>query len=316
MDDRRSLATGVRPSQVTSAFRRVGALPLRFLALLTGSRRQFNLPRWTRGREFRDLHSTAVAWLESHFELIEGAAPWLHRAGRQVRDTCSGQVKGLALDLTPHFKASVSCAREVTAVYGFDGPLTARLRSLDQAIPAAGWELPARQTWQDFDSGTAATTPGLAEFRTRWVTDRQVVLTWRPTAALGLPAGGERMRPRAHPPLAPSMRVTWSSRGQPPGWLGDPNEAKDTTRNYLPLEVSEPGVQELLEQALVRSEHVLTVTIELSYYSNPDARAWRQRIPRYILQPGAITSDKPPLGAGGLGGQQYMPGPQHVDGTF
>ncbi len=267
----------------SARLRRVGAVPLRILALLAGSRRQFNLPRWTRSGEFRDLHSSAAAWLENHFELIEGGAPWLHQAGRQVRDACSGQFRGLTLDFTPHFKASVSCARAVTAVYGFDGPLTARLRSLDRAIPAAGWELPARQTWQDFDSGSAATSPGMAAFRRRWVTDRQVVLTWRPTAALGLPAGSARMRPWPHPSLAPSMRVTWSSRGQPAGWLGDPPETRAATRNYLPLEVSEAALPELLEQALARYEHALTVTIELSYYSNPDARAWRHRVPRYIL---------------------------------
>jgi hypothetical protein len=283
VDDPRSLAKGARPSQATSALSRVAAPPLSILALLAGSRRQFDLPRWTGGREFRDLHSSAVTWLENHFELIEGGAPWLHQAGRQVRDSCSGQFRGLTLDFTPHFKASVSCARAVTAVYGFDGPLTARLRSLDEAIPAAGWELPARQTWQDFDSGAAAASPGMAEFRRRWVTDRRVVLTWRPTAALGLPPGSERMRPWPHPPLAPYMQVTWSNRGQPTGWLGDPNETRAATRNYLPLEVSESGVPELLEQALGRYQHALTVTIDLAYYSNPNPRAWRHRVPRYIL---------------------------------
>jgi len=179
-------------------------LPLRALALLAEARRQFDLPRWTRSQEFRDLHSTSVAWLESHFELIERGAPWLHRVGSDVRDFCSGRVTGLTFDLTPHFKANVGCAREVTAVYGFDGPQLARLRSLDQAMPAAGWAM-----------GTSAT--------------------------------------------------------------------RQTTRNYLPLEISESSVPELLEQALAEHEHALTVAIRLSYYSISSTRAWRHGVARYIL---------------------------------
>jgi hypothetical protein len=226
-----------------------------------------------------------VAWLDSNFEVIEGGAPWLHLIGRDVRDFCSGRVRGVNLGLTPQFKAGVGCARAVTAVYGFDGPWIGRLRSLDQALPAAGWEMAGavRPRWQDLDPDAAATVRGAAKFRMQWMTDRQVTLAWQPTAALGLPIGAERMRPWGRPPLAPRMRVTWSSRGQETGWRPNPSRTQGATRNYLPLEVSESGVPELLEHALARHEHALTVTIDLSYYSNPDPRARRHRVPRYVL---------------------------------
>jgi hypothetical protein len=154
------------PSPATGALPRVGRPLVRALVLLAKTRRQFSLPRWTRSRQFRDLQGSAVAWLDSNFELIEGGAPWLHLIGRDVQDSCSGRVRGVTLSLTPQRKASVACARAVTAVYGFDGPWIARLRSLDQAMPAAGWEMPGAvpQRWQDLDPDAAATARGVAKF--------------------------------------------------------------------------------------------------------------------------------------------------------
>jgi hypothetical protein len=277
MDDLPSLATGALP--------RVGRPLVRALVLVARTRRQFNLPRWTRRREFRDLRGSAVAWLDSNFELIEGGAPWLHLIGRDVRDSCSGRVRGVNLELAPQFKASVGCARSVTAVYGFEGPWIARLRSLDQALPVTGWEMPGavRQRWRDLDPDAAATAQGVAKHRMSWMTERQVALAWQPTEALGLPVGAERMRPWGRPPLAPSMRVTWSGREEETARSTTPGRTRGATRNYLPLEVSESGAPELLEQALARHEHALTVTIDLSYYSNSDPRARRHRVPRYVL---------------------------------
>jgi hypothetical protein len=267
----------------------VAALVLR--ALIGAPRRQFDLPRWTGGREFGGLHATSVAWLDGHFEVIERGAPWLHRVGTDVWDFCKGGVSNPFLRFTSGFSATAGCVREVTAVYGFDGPLTARLRSLDQALPAGGWEmtgLALRQTWQDLDADRAAAAQGLTMHRTRWMTDRRVNLGWRPTAALGYPPGGQGTPPWGQPPLTPRMRVTCSSRGQETGWGRDPNKARDTSRNYLALEASETGVPELLEEALAGHEHALTVTIHLAYYSNPDARARPHRIPRHLFptQPG------------------------------
>jgi hypothetical protein len=280
--------TGVRPL-AARALQLVAASVLR--ALIGAPRRQFDLPRWTRGRQFSGLHAASVAWLDGHFEVIERGAPWLHRVGSDVWDFCQGGVSNPFLRFTSDFSATAGCVREVTAVYGFDGPLTARLHSLDQAMPAAGWEmsdLALRQTWQNLDPGRAADAQGMARARTRWMTDRRVNLGWRPTAALGYPPGGEGTPPWGQPPLTPHMRATWSSRGQETGWQRDPNKTRDATRNYLALEVSEAGVPELLEEALAGHEHALTVTIHLAYYSNPAARERPHRIPRHLFptQPG------------------------------
>jgi hypothetical protein len=178
----------------------------------------------------------------------------------------------------------------VTAVYGFEGPLITRLRSLDQALPPIGWELgdlARRQSWADLDPGMAAAADGLARYRTSWMRERQVNLTWRPTAALDYPRAAELMRPWGQPPLEPRMRATWSSRGQEVvGWPRKPGETPEPgvrTRNHLPLEISGPAVPELLDETFARNAHALTLTIEFSYYSNPNAVVRPHRIPRYLL---------------------------------
>ena len=246
--------------------------------VLTGApRRQLNLPRWTGGREFRHVHAASVAWMDSHFELIERGAPWLRRVGSDVWDYCRGAVMPF-FRLTPGFSATAGCTREVTAVYGCDDPLIPRLRTLGQALPPAGWELGTAalpQTWMDLDPDRAAAAEGLASHRTSWMTDRQVTLSWRPTEALDFPPDGEGTPPWQRPPLTPHMRVTWSSRGQATGWRPDPGKTSGATLNYLPLEVSQAHVPDLLDQALARYDHALTVTIILPYYSNPTRRRGR-----------------------------------------
>lgn len=202
------------------------------------------------------MRRAAVAWLDSHFELIE-RAPWLNRVGGDVRDSCSAYVRGLTEDFfSPRPRGTVGCARTVTAVYGFDDPLIARLRSLDQALPAAEWELgdlARRQSWADLDPAAAAAANGLARHTTRWMTDRQVNLTWRSAAPLDYPREAERMRPWGQPPLEPRMGVTWSSHGQETGWRRNPGETPERgvrTRTHLPLEISELTVPEPLDEAL------------------------------------------------------------------
>jgi hypothetical protein len=227
-----------------------------------------------------------VVWLDSHFLLIEKGAPWLIRVGDDVLDFCKGGVANRFERGKGSSGAAVGCIRNVTVVYGFDGGLIMRLRSLDQAIPAAGWQLGTRalpQSWADLDPDRAASAEGLARHRTRWMTDRMVSLRWSSTAAIGYPADAAEMRPWGQPPLAPQMRATWSSRGQSTGWREDPNKKRDRTRNYLPLEISDLSAPDLLDQALARHEHALTVTITLAYYSNPNAKVLGHRVPRYLL---------------------------------
>jgi hypothetical protein len=283
--------TGGARSLPASGLRLVIAPLLR--ALVGYPRRQFDLPRWTRGSEFGGLHAAAVAWLDGHFEAIELRAPWLQRVGSDVWDFCKGGVSNPFLRIQPGSTATARCVREVSVVYGFDGPLIARLRSLDEAIPAAGWEMrgAVRPSWADLDgahmdgTGIAA---GRVSRQTRWMADRHVSLRWHPTGAVGYPPGGEGMPPWGESRLTPSMRVSWHSRGQERRDRRDPNRDREPTRNYLPLEVSQAEVPGLLADALARHEHALRVTIHLAYYSNPNALARPHRIPRYLLptQPG------------------------------
>jgi hypothetical protein len=246
---------------------------LRVLVAMPG--RQLNILRWTRGREFRQVHAVSVAWMDSHFELLERGAPWLNGAGRDVRDFCSGGVRPF-FRLEGGHGAAVRCSRRVTAVYGFDGQLVPLLRSLDQALRPAGWNLGTRalpQSWADLDPGRALTAQKLARHRTRWMVDRQVNLTWQPTEGL---ATRRTVRER-HPGAGSCWRQVSGFRGPPrgqaTGWHEDPNRQRPATRGYVAVEVSDAGVVRLLEQALDRYEHALTVTVSLRDYSNPNARA-------------------------------------------
>jgi hypothetical protein len=260
------------------------ALGLALRVLIGAPRRQLNLRRWVDSREFTDLHDASVAWLEQHFQVIERGAPWLHRIGSDSWDVCQGGVSNPILRLAPGHSASAVCVRQVTAVYGFDGPLTARLISVGEALLAAGWELTrtaAGQAWTDLD-GTA-NVAGAGSHRNRWIANGRALLRWRPTAALTYPAGGEGTPPWGRPPLSPSMRVSWSSRGQETGVRPNPDKTRGATRNFLPLEASDAGLPDLLREALDHHEHALRMAINLCYYSNPNARARPHRIPRYFL---------------------------------
>ncbi|MGD0374303.1 MAG: hypothetical protein ABSB01_06945 [Streptosporangiaceae bacterium] len=67
--------------------------------------------------------------------------------------------------------------------------------------------------------------------------------------------------PRRTRGLTPACGFPGPAANKKQGWRLDPNKTRGPTRGYLPLEVSESNVPELLEQALARHEHALTVTI-------------------------------------------------------
>lgn len=244
--------------------------------------------RWMRGREFADLHAESVTWLDRHLEVIEGGAPWLHRIGCDVWDFCVGGVTPfLALLQKPG--AGARCSRKLTAVYGFDGQLLPLLRSLDRALPPAGWSIDhPGQSWADLDPARAAVATKMEKFRSRWMVDRRVNLTWKATGQLGYPPGGPGTPPWGQQLLAPRMLVTWCSRGQATGWVGNESSKRRSVsgqfgRGHVAVEVSEDQVVRLLDEALDHHEYALTVTIELQYYANPAARSREHRIPRYLL---------------------------------
>jgi hypothetical protein len=103
---------------------------------------------------------------------------------------------------------------------------------------------------------------------------------------LSRPEGMAGTPPWGRLPLSPDMSVACVSRGQarqpaPSAQLG--NRIRTAPRNYLLLDASEVDRQVLEEAALGRQEYALAVAITLTYYSNPDAKQRRHRIPRYWL---------------------------------
>jgi hypothetical protein len=218
------------------------------------------------------LREVIVAWLDSHFQLLEHSAPWLSRIGAEVYDHCSG---GVSPRLSRNFmatsrssRASAQCHRQVTVVYGFDGAPATRLGSLAEALSAAGWERygpNAEQPW-------TADLDGLARLR------------WRPSAALSHPPGLAETPPWGGHRLSPLMQLLWSDREQDSEWRPNPPRRRwRATRDHLPVEISEAEASSLLSEALERHQHVLAVTMDLSYYANVKALSRPHRLPRYLF---------------------------------
>lgn len=252
-------------------------------------RRQFNLPRLAGSGGFLAIRGEYTAWQDRHFEVIEQGAPWLHLMGRDVYETCGGGVpRPPVLDFSPRRGPGVSCARNVTAVYGFDGPEADRLRSLELAFPVAGWETGRRETkgsWADIYDAVLACAPDALPAHRAWMAYRDVNLEWQPGAVIGRPSYGAGVPPwgDGRPPFQPRMRVCWLSAGQAIRATGDPNRASSATRNLLPLENSDVQLPELLDGALRRHDHALSVTMELTYYANVSPLRRPYRIRRYLL---------------------------------
>lgn len=244
-------------------------LPLRALKAISRmvwvvlvSRRQLNLPRWVRGHTFADLHSVMVAWLDSHFAMVERSAPWLHRVGSDVWDYCKGSVHSpVDISFAPRVRASAGCVRDVIVVYGFDGDLPERIRQLVKALSAAGW----------------------GRMRPHPDGDGYTTLSWRPNAELSCPPGMEGVPPWGGPALDPHMWLSWSSQGQATRLRQDPNRALSSSRNYLAVESTGTEYWKLPDEALNHHNHTLAVHIRLAYYSNLNPLARRCRIPRYLL---------------------------------
>lgn len=267
----------------------LGAIPV--IVIASGiPRRQFNLPGLVASSEFLAIRSEYVAWQNRHFEVIEQGAPWLHLVGRDVHETCHGRVprsRGL-FDLSPRPGPTVGCGRDVTAVYGFDGPETDRLHSLELAFPVSGWEIGRRDmtgSWADIDDAALAGPPDTLPLHHRWMAYRDTNLTWRPSAAIGHPSYGEGSPPWGddRPPFVPRMRVSWLRAGEEITATRDTNRTSSVTRNHLPLENSDVQHPELLEEALRRHDYAMSVTMELSYYVNYSPRSRPHRVRRYLL---------------------------------
>jgi hypothetical protein len=237
-------------------------------------RRVPNLARLTRSAGFAQLQSAAAAWTDQSFELIEDGAPWLDRAGRRVLDRCDTGLNSRAFSF-PRDPPYVTCCREVTVVYGFDGSLPGRLAGLAAALGAAGW-------------GASADTIPLRDLDQRKRPVEQV--TWSPTEGFGLPAGLATMPPDRRFPLTGwlYMTIDWASRGQSPELVTTrerhwPDDPRAGTATYQPVQVADADVGRLAGQALEQHEHAVAIRIEVTYYLNSNVNARPGRLRKRLL---------------------------------
>ncbi len=225
------------------------------------SRRQFNLPRWTRRQEFFDLHSSAVSWLDENLSILERDASGLRRFGTDTWDYCHGAVRSIFhfAVAAPRRLPSVGCTRNVIAVYGFDGDPGERLEKIAETMSTAGWKRIAPLPMRPWEGANG-----------------YAMLEWQPDAKdAEAPWGGKNS--------SPHMTLSWCSRGQETPLEQVPSRTHISTRNYLALECSGTEYWNLPESALESHEHVLAVTVTLSYYSSLDSWRPQRRIPRHLL---------------------------------
>jgi hypothetical protein len=244
-------------------------------------RRVPDLARFTRRAYFRRLQPSAAAWADASFERIEQHLPWLDRAGRCVYDRCETNMTSNPFSF-PRDPPRVTCRREITVVYGFDGDLRGRLTEVADCVSTAGWG--------DLRGGPEAAVPDMAERAPPvWP------LAWAPVPDFALPGGLETMPPERRFPLESWLRmgIGWASRSEPAELVttretsrsGDPRTA---TATYRPVEIAGDDSWHLAAQALARHEHVLAIRVDITYYKNANVNARPGRLRKKVLPAWAI----------------------------
>lgn len=242
-----------------------------FLITWHAPRRLPDLVRFTAGARFASLHDPAAAWTGAQFRLIESGASWLHLAGRRLDDYCRvSDDKSLDLRLAP---IGAECRRSETAIYGADGPLSARLAELGAVLGHAGWA--------DFFSYGAASIPaGSLQSQRPPVTGQ-----WQSASA----PGGPEAVPPAGVRQGRQLTVGWTSRGQPPDpqWTLDgrwhqgqppaPEPPRTASRYCQPVDCRYADTEALAADALSSHEHAIALRIGICYYLNPDVRRFPMR---------------------------------------
>lgn len=218
-----------------------------------------DLGRFTRSAAFRDRQVTASTWINRHFSLIEQGAPWLDRAGAEVRDYCTagagnrftaGWVAGHTFPATP----SVGCYRHMAVVYGFDGALGARLPELANALLfMAGWGEQSEHFWQ----AGRWTHAKVAIQRLPEAGGRRNA-SWDPVPALERPADMEIVpwNPRNREHL-PHLVIAWASHRGPgipdglsAGYFGPVRDDLAANPRYQPVDISDEDIGALQARAL------------------------------------------------------------------
>lgn len=236
-----------------------------------------DLKRFTQRAEFRDLHSAAAEWMDSHFQLIEREAPWLSRTERTVTDYCitaKNFRRSIGEGIKLFFQAAprVTCQRRVVIAYGFAGSLPSRLADLTGALARVGWSAV---------DVTSVNRPAGRASSVRW---ESVPGSAAPPLLQAKPAD------RALQPCA--IGIAWSSQGQ-----GQEQEirryphvnASDirfATPLYQPVELTgDPGLDSapLANTALAANEHAVGIVMTLDYYVNSNTNARPHRLRKRLL---------------------------------
>jgi hypothetical protein len=254
-----------------------------FLIAWSMPQRLPDLSRFTASARFGLLHDPAVAWTDAQFGLIEAGAPWLELAGRRPDDCC--QVRA-DKDFDFHRATiGVECERSVTAIYGADGPLPARLAELGTVMSQAGWG--------DFFSYGA---PHGVPRGTLQSQSPPVSGNLQP----GAPGVGPEVTDAGTEPVPPAgvhqarvVNIGWASRGQQPDpkWTLDgrwhagepaaPEPPRTASRSCHLIDCRYVDTEALAADALSRHEHVIAIRLAVPYFVNPDLRHYPMR--RHIL---------------------------------
>lgn len=248
----------------------VGRLILVYWRHSSGLPRRVPSLRWFTGSpRFSALHRSAIGWINRHFELIEANASWLALTRQETVDFCATSLASGAMSL-PRDPPSVRCQRSVRRLYGFDGPFQPRLAELAQALRAAGWgQLSGRDRIATFDSLRQRRPP---------VND----IFWRPGPAFPAPAGLDMLPPHRRFPswMKLHMTIDWGSGGrQANAGRPLPGGVEGTRMNrrgalYRELQRTDSGAAGGPAAAAKSPyEHWLAITIELTYYHNPNVHA-------------------------------------------
>jgi hypothetical protein len=249
------------------------ALAVLYVLNAYSPRRVPDLGRFTRSAGFGEVQSAAAIWADQNFGLIEDGAPWLDPAGRWVLDRCETGLDSRALQI-PRDPPKLTCTREVTAVYGLDGRLDARLAELAAVIGRAGWG--------GHQSDSTVPRPGLGRSPPpAWPVD------WSPAAGVSLPPVLGTRPPGQQVRL--DMGIGWISRGAPASLVttrasGSADDPRAATATYQPVEVGGSDVGDLADRALSGHQHAIAIRISVGYYSNWNVNA-RPGRPRKRLLP-------------------------------
>jgi hypothetical protein len=254
-----------------------------------------SLRQLIRQPEFRDVRGHAAGWMDQRFIGLQEPLPWLERADDTVADFCSvgaaqfrHQVRRRKLVLCRGPKPPVTCWREMTVTYGFDGPRADRLAELTAVLEDDGWA-----DWKHWFAAQEITRTWLAAEGH----DNSLRASWRYRPGLKPPPVLQDDDPAlhfSHKPT-PDLRLRWMSSselGLRAGALGRDDRpllpaGRSTSWPFRPTRVACPTyrgtISGLAAPVLATHEHALVISLVLGYYQNDDARTPRGRLRRQLL---------------------------------